>query len=85
MSGPAQYKIRVQGELQAPWSAWFAGMAVEVEPGGTSVLWGMLATRRHCTGYWRGFGSFSGLPLLTVERVANIDEQEWNLSVSGRN
>lgn len=26
-----------------------------------------------------------GLPLLTVERVANIDEQEGNLSVPGGN
>mgnify|MGYP000978874300 CR=1 FL=1 len=84
MSGPAQYKIRVQGELGAQWSAWFAGMAVESEPGGTSVLWGVLADQAALYGVLARIRDL-GLPLLTVERVANIDEQEGNLSVPGRN
>ena len=43
MDGPVQYKIRVLGELQAQWSAWFGGMAIETELEGTSVLRGVLA------------------------------------------
>ncbi|MFN8467327.1 MAG: hypothetical protein U0X20_17345 [Caldilineaceae bacterium] len=84
MSGPAQYKICVQGELGAQWSAWFTGMAVEAEPGGTSVLWGVLADQAALYGVLARIRDL-GLPLLTVERAANIDEQEWNLSVPGRN
>ena len=53
--GPVHYRIRVQGELQAHWSAWFAGMVIEAEPDGTSVLQGVLVDQAALYGVWRAF------------------------------
>ncbi len=79
MIGPAQYKIRVQGELPVQWSAWFAGMAIEAEPEGTSVLHGVLADQAALHGVLARIRDL-GLSLLSLEQVADIDEKEHNLS-----
>jgi hypothetical protein len=42
-SGPAavpQYEVRVQGHLGARWSAWFDGLSLTPEDGGTTVIRG---------------------------------------------
>jgi hypothetical protein len=36
----AVYQLRVRGELDQKWSAWFDGLAVEPGPGGTTLLTG---------------------------------------------
>ena len=79
MDGPAQYRIRVQGELREQWSAWFAGMTIEAEPDGTSLLRGVLADQAALHGVLARIRDL-GLPLLSLEQVANTDEKEHNLS-----
>jgi hypothetical protein len=82
MDGPVQYKIRVQGKLREQWSAWFAGMVIEVEPDGTSMLRGVLADQAALHGVLARIRDL-GLSLLSLEQVANTDEREHNLSVPG--
>lgn len=79
MDGPAQYKIRVQGELREQWSAWFAGMLIETEPEGTSTLQGVLADQAALHGVLARIRDL-GLPLLSLEQVENTDGKEHNLS-----
>jgi hypothetical protein len=69
VDGPAQYKIRVQGELRQQWSAWFAGMLIETEPDGTSLLRGVLADQAALYGLLARVRDL-GLPLVGVERVS---------------
>ncbi len=82
MDGPAQYKIRVQGELRQQWSAWFGGMTIEVQPDGTSVLHGVLVDQAALHGVLARIRDL-GLPLLGLEQEASIDEKEHNLSIPG--
>lgn len=69
MGGPVQYKIQVQGELREQWSAWFAGMAIETGPEGTSVLRGVLADQAALYGVLARIRDL-GLSLVGVERVS---------------
>jgi hypothetical protein len=69
VDGPAQYKIRVQGELRQQWSAWFAGMTIEAEAGGTSVLQGVLLDQAALHGMLARIRDL-GLPLVGVERLS---------------
>ena len=45
MNGPraTHYEIRIEGHLDAHWSAWFGGLAVIPEDDGTTTLRGALA------------------------------------------
>jgi hypothetical protein len=40
VSQPARYEIRVQGQLDAHWSDWFEGFALEQHQDGSTVLSG---------------------------------------------
>jgi hypothetical protein len=68
MNGPAQYEIRVQGELGAQWSAWFANMTVVTGPDGTSVLRGVLADQAALHGVLAQIRDL-GLVLVAVEQL----------------
>jgi hypothetical protein len=68
VDGPAQYDIRVQGELRQQWSAWFAGMMIEAQPDGTSVLQGVLADQAALHGVLARIRDL-GLQLVGVERI----------------
>ena len=39
---PARYQIRVRGQLDPTWSAWFAGLTITHEPSGDTVFAGPL-------------------------------------------
>jgi len=41
--GPAVWTLRVDGHLDAHWSAWFSGLTLTHESGGTTRLTGMVA------------------------------------------
>lgn len=69
MDGSAQYRIRVQGVLREQWSAWFAGMTIEAEPDGTSILQGVLTDQAALYGVLARIRDL-GLPLVGVEQVA---------------
>jgi hypothetical protein len=40
VSKPVHYEIKVQGHLDAHWSDWFEGFAVEPGPAGSTILSG---------------------------------------------
>jgi hypothetical protein len=75
MNGPVLYEIWVQGELGEQWSAWFAGMAVEAQPDGTSVLRGVLADQAALHGVLARMRDL-GLPLLRLEQLMSVDGQD---------
>ncbi len=65
-AGP--YEIRLKGHLDAHWAAWFDGLKVSQEPGGTTVISGPIADQAALHGVLRRIGDL-GLPLLSVVRV----------------
>lgn len=79
MDGPVQYKIRVQGELREQWSAWFVGMVIEAESEGTSVLCGVISDQAVLHGVLARIRDL-GLPLLSLEQMARIEENKQDLS-----
>lgn len=81
MDEPVQYRIWVKGELREQWSAWFAGMTIEAEPDGTSVLQGVLLDQAALHGVLARIRDL-GLPLLSLEQVANVGDKEHSLSAS---
>jgi hypothetical protein len=62
-----RYEIRVQGHLDADWSAWFAGLAITSLPGGETRLAGELADEAALHGVLARVRDL-GLPLLAVRR-----------------
>ena len=46
------YQVRVQGLLDVSWSEWLGGLEITWEAQGTSVLSGVLPTKRRSTGCW---------------------------------
>ena len=70
---PAEYQIRVPGELDPSWSDWFGGMTIAVESQGkgppVSVLTGVVTDQAALQGLLRRLYSL-GLPLLSVICVA---------------
>ena len=43
IDAPARYQIRVRGAIEQHWSEWFAGMAIEHDASGDTLLTGALA------------------------------------------
>jgi hypothetical protein len=42
METPSIYEIRVEGHLTDHWADWFDGLAIRNEPGGETVLTGLI-------------------------------------------
>jgi hypothetical protein len=71
---PALYAIRVQGALEANWSERFCGLRVVVIRAGDQVvteLSGRLKNQSSLIGVLTGLYDL-GMPLLSVERVADL-------------
>ena len=70
---PAEYQIRVPGELDLSWSDWIGGMTIAVENQGegppVTVLTGLVTDQAALQGLLRRIYSL-GLPLLSVICVA---------------
>ncbi len=65
---PEVYQIRLKGQLDADWSAWFGGMAVAVRDGDT-LLTGAVADQAALHGLFKAVRDL-GMPLLSVTHVA---------------
>lgn len=66
--GAGRYEIRVRGHLEARWSAWFDGMTVTCETGGTTLVHGHVVDQAALHGLLRRLRD-TGLPLLALTRV----------------
>ncbi len=64
----AQYEIRVQGELDARWESWFAGLTIMVANGET-IIRGTMADQAALHSLLQRIRDL-GLPLLAVNQVA---------------
>lgn len=60
-----RYEIRLQGRLDERWAAWFDGMAIDLEPGGVTVLRGPVADQAALHGLLARLRDL-GLPLISV-------------------
>jgi hypothetical protein len=63
------YEIRVQGQLDQHWSAWFNGLAISYDADGNTVLRGPLVDEAALHGVLSKVRDLA-LPLLAVNRVA---------------
>jgi len=63
---PTVYHIRVYGHLDQHWSAWFDGMTITHEPGGTTRLTGTVVDQAALYGVLSKARDL-GLTLLSVE------------------
>jgi hypothetical protein len=61
------YEIRIQGHLDARWSAWFDGLSLTHESDGTTVIQGSVADQAALHGLL-GKVRDLGLPLIAVRR-----------------
>ena len=71
MNAPEQactYEIRVQGALDARWSAWFAGLDVSSDAAGQTTLTGPLRDQAELHGVLARVRDL-GLPLIAVRRL----------------
>ena len=62
------YEIRVQGQLEEQWSAWFAGLSISLDADGNTVLRGPLADEAALHGVLNVVRDLA-LPLLAVSRI----------------
>jgi len=65
----AHYRIRVQGNLDSGWSAWFDGFTISSEGPGETLLVGVVQDQAALHGLLAKIRDL-GLPLLFMERVA---------------
>jgi hypothetical protein len=63
-----QYEIRLQGHLDTRWAAWFDGLALTREVGGTTLIHGPVVDQAALHGLLQKVRN-AGLPLLSVTRV----------------
>jgi hypothetical protein len=63
-----RYEIRVRGRLHSRWSAWFDGLELTQEDGGTTVISGLVADQAALHGLLRKIRDV-GLSLISVTQV----------------
>jgi hypothetical protein len=65
---PTSYELRVQGGLDARWSAWFEGLQVSSDDHGVTTIAGPLADQPALHGLLAKIRDL-GLPLLSVRQI----------------
>jgi hypothetical protein len=65
---PLRYEIRVRGELDSRWSAWFEGLTVTSDESGQTVIAGPVADQAALHGLLIKVRDL-GLPLLAVRQL----------------
>jgi hypothetical protein len=65
---PARYEIRVQGVLDARWSAWFEGLRVTSQASGETIIAGPVTDQAALHGLLAKVRDL-GLELLSVRRI----------------
>lgn len=69
------YEVRVKGQLDNHWAAWFDGMTVRAEANGQTVLSGVIVDQAALNGVLRRIFAL-GLALISVNRVESDTEQQ---------
>ena len=67
-SQPAVYEIRIAGHLPPQWSDWFEGLAVTLEPDGTTLLSGPVIDQAALYGLLKKVRD-TGLTLIAVNPI----------------
>lgn len=67
-----KYQIRLQGNLDSDWSAWFNGMTVTPDDTGETVLTGHLPDQAALHGVLKKIRDL-GLPLLAIHQIDTED------------
>jgi hypothetical protein len=67
-AGLPRYEIRVRGRLGASWAAWFDGLEITSEPGGTSLICGPVVDQAALHGLIQRLRDL-GLPLESLTRL----------------
>ncbi len=65
---PGRYQIRVEGQLNSRWSAWFDGLRLSQEEDGTTVIEGLVVDQAALHGLIQKVRNL-GLPLISVIHV----------------
>jgi hypothetical protein len=65
---PAVYQIRVEGHLGRAWTSWFAGLSIELEDNGDTVLTGAVVDQAALHGFLKRVRDL-GVPLVSVNRL----------------
>jgi hypothetical protein len=65
---PAVYEIRIAGHLPPQWSDWFEGLAVTLEPDGTTLLSGPVVDQAALYGLLKKVRD-TGLTLIAVNQI----------------
>jgi hypothetical protein len=66
--GSGRYEIRLKGHLEPRWSAWFEGMSVTAEDGGTTVVVGPVVDQAALQGLLRKVHDM-GVQLVSVTQL----------------
>ena len=77
-----QYDIRVKGHLDARWAAWFDGMSLTNEIGGTTVINGPVVDQAALHGLLQKLRDI-GMPLVSVTQVNRDQGDEPTIEPQG--
>jgi hypothetical protein len=67
-SWPAVYQIRIEGHLGRVWTSWFAGLSIELEENGDTLLTGAVVDQAALHGLLKRVRDL-GAPLVSVNRL----------------
>ncbi len=73
-SQPTAYEIRIAGHLSAQWSDWFEGLAVTLEPDGTTLLSGPVVDQAALYSLLKKVRD-TGLTLIAVNQIPSKQEK----------
>jgi hypothetical protein len=69
------YQIRLKGQLDARWTDWFGGMAVDLTEEGDTLLTGPVADQAALHGLLRKVRDI-GVPLVSVNEIHHVQSSE---------
>lgn len=69
-SQPMVYEIRIVGHLPSQWSAWFEGLAVTLQPDGTTLLSGPVVDQAALYALLKKVRD-TGLTLIAVNQITS--------------
>ncbi len=72
-SQSAVYEIRIAGHLPPQWSDWFEGLAVTLEPAGTTLLSGTIVDQAALFALLKKVRD-TGLTLIAVNQISSKQE-----------
>jgi len=70
---PVVYEIRIAGHLPPQWSDWFEGLAVVLEPDGTTLLCGLVVDQAALYALLKKVRD-TGLTLIAVNQITSKQE-----------